>query len=154
MAHKAQLFYCKDDRRYLKKSCDPIGSEFTINLIEPTNVKEPTLYFSRNIEVMKANYIFIEDFGRYYFFKKPPTFDGERFIIECRVDVLMSFAPEIENAIVCIERASNNANFYIDDSEVRLNNYTSYEILDFNPIDSLHFSDDTSQMVMVCSGSL
>ena len=76
MAHTAKLFYNKSDKRYLKKSCTQIGSDLTISLIEPTSVTNPDVILSPGTEVMKANYIYIEDFGRYYYITNY-TFHGK-----------------------------------------------------------------------------
>lgn len=153
MAHTAKLFYNKSDKRYLKKSCTQIGSDLTISLIEPTSVTNPDVILSPGTEVMKANYIYIEDFGRYYYITNY-TFEYDRIIAHCKVDVLMSFAPEILTQNVILDRSGQTYNLYMDDPELRLNNYSSFQTLEMKPTGSMYFSDKTEQMVMVCSGNI
>lgn len=131
-----------------------MGNALTVSLIEPTSVTDPDIILTPGTQIMKANYIFLEDFGRYYYINNY-TFEYERIIAHCHVDVLQSFAPEIIKENVVLERSNTNiASKYLNDEELKMYNYSLYEIKKLIPKDNIYFSDKTEQIVMVCSGSL
>lgn len=150
----AKLYFNKSDKRYLCKDLTQVGNALTVSLIEPTSVTDPDIILAPGTQVMKANYIFLEDFGRYYYINNY-TFEYERIIAHCHVDVLQSFAPEIIKENVVFERSNTNiASKYLNDEELKMYNYSLYEIKKLIPKDNIYFSDKTEQIVMVCSGSL
>lgn len=150
----ARLFFNKSDKRYMNKKLQQIGNDLNVGLIEPTSVIDPDIILTSGTQVMKANYIFLEDFGRYYYINNY-TFEYERIIAHCHVDVLMSFAPELAKENVIVERSNyDTSSLYLNDNELRMYNYSLFETIKLEPQSSIHFSDKAEQMVMVCSGSL
>lgn len=149
-----RLFFNTSDKRYMNKKLQQIGNDLNVDLIEPTSVIDPDIILSKNTQIMKANYIFLEDFGRYYYINGY-TFEYERIIAHCHVDVLMSFAPELSKETVIVERSNyDTSSLYLNDNELRMYNYSLFETIKLKPDSSIHFSDTAEQMVMVCSGSL
>lgn len=63
------------------------------------------------------NYAYIPDFGRYYFVDPPVTIRTGLVKLPMRVDVLQSFADQIVDAPVIVERSSNKYNLDIADPE-------------------------------------
>lgn len=150
----AKLYFNKTDKRYLCKDLTQVGDPLTVSLIEPTSVTDPDIILAPGTQVMKANYIWLEDFGRYYYINNY-TFEYERIIAHCHVDVLQSFAPEIIKENVVFERSNKNlASKYLNDEELKMYNYSLFKTKKFTPKDSIYFSDKTEQIVMVCSGSI
>jgi len=150
----ARLFFNMSDKRYMNKKLQQIGNDLNVELIEPTSVIDPDIILTSGTQVMKANYIFLEDFGRYYYINNY-TFEYERIIAHCHVDVLMSFAPELAKENVIIERSNfDTSSLYLNDNELRMYNYSLFKTMELLPQSSVHFSDTAEQMVMVCSGSL
>ena len=156
----AKLYFNKSDKRYINKKLEQIlpHSEGTppewiqVEFIEPTSIVNPRLIFSTETNVLQANYLFLQDFGRYYYINNH-TLEHGRVIVECHVDVLMSFKEDIMKENVIIEKASNNRNFYLDDKDLKLYNYSTFHTIPFKAKTSLHFDEDAEQMVMVCSGN-
>ena len=150
----ARLFFNMSDKRYMNKKLQQIGNELNVELIEPTSVTDPDIILSADTQVMKGNYIFLKDFGRYYYINSY-TFEYERIIAHCHVDVLMSFAPELANEFVIVERSNfDTSSLYLNDSELRMYNYSLFKTMELKPVSSIHFSDTAEQMVMICSGSI
>ena len=149
-----RLYYNSSDKRYLIKNLSQIGNDLTVDLIEPTSVTDPDIILAPGTEIMKANYIWLQDFGRYYYINNY-TFEYERIIAHCHVDVLQSFAPEIIKEKVVFDRSNENiASKYLNDDQVKMYNYSLFKTINFDPKDSIYFDDETEQIVMVCSGSL
>jgi hypothetical protein len=150
---KGTLYYNKSDRRYLKKKIEQIGDEMNLALIEPTSVTNPDIILSPGSRVIEANYIYISGFNRYYYIENY-TFEYDRIIAHCKVDVLMSFGKEILDENIIMERSGSNYSLYMNDSEMKMYNYSSFQTIPLKPTGSMYFSDTTEQMVMVCSGNI
>lgn len=88
---------------------------------DESSIVNPEIVFSRAI-TEHFNYLYIPAFDRYYFVTDK-TVEHQRTIINCHVDVLMSFNAEIKALNVIAERASNNYNLYQVDNELSLLNY-------------------------------
>ncbi len=148
------LYFNKSDKRYLKKDIRQIGNTLNVTLIEPTTVIDPDIILAPDTEIMKANYIWLKDFNRYYYINNY-TFEYERIIAHCHVDVLMSHAKELGDEIIIMDRSDQNrASFYLNDPELRMYNYSLFETKKFSPKSSLQFNEKTEQLVMVCSGTV
>lgn len=148
------LYYNKSDKRYLKKVIQQIGNALNVTLIEPTTVINPDIILAPNTRVMEANYIWLKDFNRYYYINNY-TFEYERIIAHCHVDVLMSHGKELGDEIIIMDRSDQNrASFYLNDSELRMYNYSLFETKKFSPKSDLQFNEKTEQLVMVCSGTV
>lgn len=151
---EAKLYFNKSDKRYLCKDLTQVGNILNVSLIEPTSVTDPDIILTPDTQVMKANYIWLQDFGRYYYINNY-TFEYERIIAHCHVDVLQSFAPEIIKENVVFERSKEEiASKYLNDEDLKMYNYSLFKTINFEPKDNIYFSDKTEQIVMVCSGSL
>ena len=151
---EGKLYFNKSDKRYLKKEIQQIGNTLNVTLIETTTVIEPDIILAPDTEIMKANYIWLKDFNRYYYINNY-TFEYERIIAHCHVDVLMSFAPELLAEKIIIDRTSRSlANFYLNDNELKMYNYSLFQTIPFKAQSDLYFDDNTEQMVMVCSGNI
>ena len=71
------------------------------------SVEDPVLYMSYDASLMSYNYIYISDFGRYYFITGREI-DGKTLYITCHVDVLTSFKSDILSSVGTASRS----NFY------------------------------------------
>lgn len=150
---RAQLLYNKSDRRYMRKTLENVSNEINIELIEPCSLINPRFILSPETGAKTANYIFVPDLDRYYYINNY-IYEYDRVIIECHVDVLQTYGQKIMAETVILERSGDSYDLYMDDNEVRMENYTSYETIKFEPSSSIYFSDTAEQMVMVCSGNL
>ena len=89
----------------------------TVNCIlkEGTSLINPTLIFDRKAIGHTYNYVYIPDFGRYYFVGDP-VYDNARIEYPCRCDVLASFKTEIGASSHYILRCASDSNGYIIDT--------------------------------------
>lgn len=148
----ARLYYNKSDKRNLHKNIELIN-EINIELKQDTSIVHPTLILSNSSGVMGANYIYIPNLNRYYYIDNI-TASQQRLIVECSVDVLMSFKSEILNCEVVIDRAEHNYNLYLPDDNIKLYGYQYYQIKKLLPQTSTRFSMDTEQFVLNCAGGI
>lgn len=66
-------------------------------------------------QVLSANYIHIPEFNRFYFITNITSIKNNLWQIDCKCDVLMSYAAEIRDLHAIVERQENVFNKYIPD---------------------------------------
>lgn len=152
---KAKLYFNKSDKRYLNKDISQIGSELTIELIEPSSIIRPSFILSSESRVQEANYIYVTELGRYYYINDY-IFEYERIIINCKCDVLMSFAPEIIELPLIMERASTKGkqNFYINDPEINTLAYNFNETHKLKCTTGNGFKKENDYYILAVAGAV
>lgn len=98
----------------------------------------------------KYNYMYIPDFGRYYFIKEMTSVRTNLWRLDCEVDVLKSYANEIKTLTVIIDKNKDysRTNQYLDDGSFIIENKNTIEIKNF----SSGFNDEASY-VLVTAGA-
>lgn len=98
----------------------------------------------------KYNYMYIPDFGRYYFIKEMTAVRTNLWRLDCEVDVLKSYANEIKTLTVIIDKNKDysRTNQYLDDGSFIIENKNTIEIKNF----SSGFNDEASY-VLVTAGA-
>lgn len=110
------LYRNKSDRRALNKTLENALTVENVLLLDGNDsILTPKLILS-GVNVANYNYVYIPDFGRYYFITSIDVVDTRRHRISCDVDVLMSFAADIKNLTVISTHAQSNFNRYLPDS--------------------------------------
>ena len=116
-----------DDPRVANKTLTDKHQVSSVFLKDGTDVLAPKLIM-KNINHKNYNYIYVDDFKRYYFIKNWGRDLGGNTVIDCAVDVLMSFLTDILNTDVIVFNEGSNAfcNKLIPDSRLPLQaNYGS-----------------------------
>ena len=123
----------------------------TITNVEPYNeldIESPTLILS-DMDVSdldKCNYCYIEEFGRYYFCT-PTLGNNGIYTLICNIDVLMSFADDILNLNVIVDKNEYDINPYLNDG--------SYITEEREKVEILNYSDgfnDTGRYILITAG--
>lgn len=79
------------------------------------DTKYPTLVLD-DLSMLDYNYCYIPSFKRYFYFQNVKFENGNRCTVDLKVDVLMSFKTQINNAVAFIERCESPVhNKYIND---------------------------------------
>lgn len=99
------------DTRKINKSYTTLYSGVSCDLYESCDMYNPVLKVKTQYTI-SANYIYIPNFGRYYYISNKNFETAGYTIIYCKCDVLMSFATEILNSTQFIVRSAdiNNPN--------------------------------------------
>ena len=122
MAMTIKLYHNDSDKRTVNKTLTNEGALTGAVIIDDTTILEPRLKVRDNgIITVQYNYCYIADFKRYYYITNITVSNGY-IIIDCAVDVLMSYADEIKACTGIIKRQENLCNYYLDDEK-----YKSYE---------------------------
>lgn len=161
---KAYFYYNKSDKRYVKKelefippnvSSGPVPDHIDVDFIEASSVINPRLVMSPRSNCLQANYLFLEDFGRYYYINDM-TVEKGRVIIDCEVDVLMSFWRDIKEKNIIINRISvvDLNNYYLHDDKIK---ELSYPFIETHPLDCVAgdpFAQDKNYYLLAVAGAV
>lgn len=89
---------------------------FTGTLREAANVCDPTILVEGDVsQVINCNYMYVEEFRRYYFITGIAVTSNELFAVSGHVDVLESYQEQIRGLSGIIRRQENSYNLYLDD---------------------------------------
>lgn len=119
------LYNNASDPRVVDKSIT-LGTTLSGELKDKCDIEDPTILIE-GISAINYNYAYIPEFGRFYFFKSPPTVISNNLVeIKLHVDVLKTYATQIKACKAIVRRQERKYNKYLVDSEAL--SY-SYEIL-------------------------
>ena len=121
----------------INKSVSNIGNISSWRAVDSVNVLAPVLFIERgsltNAEVLSCNYLYISEFGRFYFVKNIEAVNESTFRLDCSVDVLYTYRARILNIEGLIERSTNNCNHYLTDS-IPVETSPAVSVIEFTPI--------------------
>lgn len=125
----------KTDKRYLKKKLEQIslaGHANPVNIImlDDTSITHPTFKLKDNDIYLTANYCYIDTLRRYYFIDDITLSQGYGYI-RCTEDVLMTYAQQMHDVDVLVDRNQWDYNLYQKDDRVKCYNFTSEKRLEF-----------------------
>lgn len=147
-----KLYKNYSDQNYINKTISPLGGDITLHFKEESEIINPTIYISRDINIKNVNYIYVEGLKRYYYINNIKV-EHQRYVLECHVDVLMSFTSEIKSLSAVIERSQTHHNMWLDDEEMaRLlgNQIVTLPFPSGFPIDS--DGNKTAQFILTLNG--
>lgn len=102
------LYSTGDNPKTVSKTLSAI-SNVQGRATQPCNILHPELILSGDstVNAINANYVYIPDFGRYYFIKDHTTDTAARIILSCEVDPLMSWASGIRASRQLVTRSES-----------------------------------------------
>lgn len=95
----------------------------TGSLKETTSILSPTMVVKTGLDVLTiatTNYMYIEDFKRYYFITDIKSVKTGLWEISGRVDVLQSYSDLIKQQTAIVKRQENKWNLYLNDGSFRV----------------------------------
>lgn len=120
---------CTDDKRVLQKAFS--GTDITVQLKSPCDILNPVFLLQYNAAYMTCNYIYCDEFKRYYYINNILLKPGNQMEISCSVDVLMSFADQILQLRTVIARQEYAGLTNVADSNVCVQNYNVIDNITF-----------------------
>ena len=107
-----------DDKRQVSKTLNSTTKiKDSIGVIKTDcSIMEPRIEMAYDSQLITANYMYISDFGRYYFINKIDT-GAQRLFIEAYIDVLQTYSAQIKelDCIVARQEAENKSQLYLND---------------------------------------
>lgn len=115
----------ESDAILVDKKITSISSISNAKIINETDIVNPSIIVSRNFYdsiILKANYLYIDKLDRYYYINNI-SFADSMIVIDCTVDVLMSYKSEIRNITCTVTRNENLKNGYLNDDNYNIQAY-------------------------------
>ena len=119
MSFTIDIYTNTSPENFLTKNITQIGTQLSGDLREGTSIIRPGIKVQAASIPAAANYMFIADFGRYYFIDDIETAEYGLYIIKARVDVLVTYATQIKACKGIVHRSESAYNTYLDDGSFR-----------------------------------
>lgn len=120
------IFYKNNsDNRVVNKQLTII-KELNITRKIEKSIFEPVIEIVKDKEINNCNYVYIEEFNRFYFVVDIMEMDGNIYRITMKEDVLTSFKNSILNLKACVERQEFKRNTQIVDNELILQSNNNF----------------------------
>lgn len=127
------LYSCTDPHNQINKTNKTSIVSYNNAVIKDNcSIYDPVIILPYSANIFNANYMYIQEFGRYYFINGMET-EHERIFIKAHVDVLETFKTEILNLYVYLSRSSNLYNQYLNDRGFAAQNNRNPDIMYFSP---------------------
>ena len=145
------LFTCTAERNRVNKS-NYISNRFNLNgtLRSESSVIDPIILVEKSNPVSSYyNYMYIDEFKRWYFINDIISVRKNIWEIHAHVDVLYTWGADIGNMEAVIDRCENynDANLYYDDGSFVLDSRNNIEIKEFPG----GFNENGSY-ILICAG--
>lgn len=126
MSVSVALYQNNSENYRLDKSLTAKYSESCI-LKDGCSIESPVLLITNYNNISDCNYMYIDDFNRYYFIEDIISVRDGLWEIHAHVDVLMTYSTEIKACTATFKRQENLFNLYLDDPEFKT--YNNSEIV-------------------------
>ena len=115
----------ESDAIEVSKKITSVSSINNAKIINETDILNPSIIVSRNFYdniILQANYLYIDNLHRYYYINNI-SFADSMIVIDCTVDVLMSYKNGIRNITCTVTRNENLKNGYLNDDNYNIQAY-------------------------------
>lgn len=147
------LYSVSDDPRVLKKNLGS-GTTLSCTLVYPSELLTPSIRISASNWNASFNYMYISDFGRYYFITEATYDNGGTVIIDGKVDPLHTYASSISSLTVNVVRQENAGMSKIVDNQITLTPEKTIEVLlcDASPFNVREQVTQANYVLVVAGG--
>lgn len=145
------LYQCTAENERVNKSTS-LANPFVLQgtLRDPSSVVDPVITIEKTNPVkFYYNYMFIQDFKRYYFINDFRSINNKLWEIHAHVDVLYSHMAAIKSMKCIIDKSQmlGTANLYMDDGSFVMDSRKYTEIKQFP-----NGLDENGQYILICAG--
>lgn len=146
---QAKFYNNKSDARYLNKSIDLKYDNIPLEVLTPASVIRPVLKVSSGLIGQSVNYVYVDELERYYYIRNW-TMENGYVLLDCEVDVLMSFKDAIKQQNVIVSRQQKKYNLYMTDQKQKFYNTNATVVKEFP---KKPFSISKSQFILCLNGA-
>ena len=107
------------------------GSDFTCELKDDTSILNPMIKIYSTSNLSGYNYMYIAEFGRYYYINDISSPRNNEWDISAHVDVLETYKDAILTNSAVIRRQESQYNLYLDDPDFLTYNYERIQTIKF-----------------------
>ena len=130
MSYTCTLYTMTGDPHSFNKSLSSLG-DFSCDFKNIIDVETPEVYVAAGATYDQANYMYISEFGRYYY-AKARAGTGNVITFECESDPLMSFKDQILACPAVIARNPWHFDLYVPDPKLPIEARTTSAVIEFS----------------------
>lgn len=125
MANKISLYVTTDDKRKVYKTLSTVVKDVNCQFFDNCSVLAPSVLLDFNENYLRCNYVYVNNFKRYYYVDNITVLKGNHIQLNCTVDVLRSNADAISKLNCTIVRTAQNGKqqLYLDDGKFKVLNF-------------------------------
>ena len=147
MSLSVQLMINKSPNEKLDKDLVP-GDNFSCLLKDSTSILKPVLDIKTGANITGWNYMYISDFGRYYFIDDIISLHNDMWRVSGHIDVLQTYKDKILSNSAIIEGSElKSVNNYLNDEVFKVTCKHKTDIVNF-PSGLL----DSGQFILITAG--
>lgn len=126
---------------------------------EPCSVLTPVLQIrptqtSTDAKLLKeCNYVYIQEFGRYYYVTEPATLINNLIELQLSVDPLFSWKTALLNQDVIVSRNEKEFSLYLDDAALKVYNNPNICIYHFKDSQGNNTGFTAQEFILALAGS-
>lgn len=121
MSFTIKLYTNSSPENFFTKTITQVGTDLTGDLREESSIIAPGIRVALASVPANVNYMYVQDWGRYYFIDEIVSVRAGIWELRGRVDVLGSFGTSIKACSGIVHRAESDQayNVYLDDGSFR-----------------------------------
>lgn len=153
------LLWNGSDSRVVDKDIKEVKKEIECMLLDDTSILTPSIIlndFDLVADWRDINYVYIKNFGRYYYVTNMTFLTDGYCKLDLDVDVLMSYKDLIKGSSQLVTRSERSRNRYIVDNQMPIHSDNAYTIkqsgIDVITPDIPSESEVTSSIIMATVG--
>lgn len=101
----ATFYTTSDDIKTVNKTITQVTTA-TLKPVHTVDMLNPVFIIDSDNISYSINYVYIQEFDRYYFCTLAPT-TSKKIIVSCSVDVLYTYRNDLKNVIACVTRSES-----------------------------------------------
>lgn len=125
----------------------------SMSVLHPIIQIKPTTTSTVAKILTQCNYIYIQEFSRYYFVDTSTCVANDLIELECSVDVLYSWKTAILAQTVIVSRNEKEYALYLDDSVLKVYNNPNITVYHFKDSQDNEQGFTTQQYILALAGS-
>lgn len=129
MSIEIQTMYNSSDKNVVSKQLTALGT-FTGTLRDSTSIMNPVIRIE-GVLPTTCNYLYIPDFGRYYYVNDIRSIRNNLFEVSAHVDVLKTYDAQIRNCTGIVARQQAKWNMYLDDGVFKTYQNPKFKTVNF-----------------------
>lgn len=129
------------------------GQTLTGTLRDSSSVISPTVRIEADSSILNVNYLWIEEFHRFYFVGDIVSVVNNIWDLYCHVDVLSTYKTQIRKLSAVLARQENIYNLYLEDDRLLTTSRRIYWTKAFpNRVNSARDNPDGVSFIFTCAG--
>lgn len=125
------LYNNQSDNRVLDKILTEIKT-VSAEFFKESSVLAPQIILKYDASLLNCNYLYISYMTRYYYVSDVTILDGGRMMLTCKVDVLKTYASQIKNLTVIVDKQKSiKDNTYYNDGSYVIDDRQTNNVINF-----------------------